>query len=140
MTTRWEAASAIAIACAVTAMPVAAQDRPLHMSIVVQDLAGLSHVVIMQAETVVTRIYRQIGVDVAWRNMVGFEEPTAIDQPADVVDAGSIIHVGLLSTEMERRAQPDLGTLGMTVSRYPSRTRIRRSRGVRGWRCSGRRR
>ena len=74
MATRWEAASAIAIACAVTAMPVAAQDRPLYMTIVVQDLATLSPPVITQAETVVTRIYSQIGVDIAWRNIVGFEE------------------------------------------------------------------
>jgi hypothetical protein len=116
MATRWEAASAIAIACAVTAMPVAAQDRPLHMSIVVQDLTGLSHVVIMQAETVVTRIYSQIGVDVAWRNMVGFEEPAAIEHAGDVVDAESVIHVGLISTEMERHARPDRGTIGSTVS------------------------
>ena len=116
MATRWEAASAIAIACAVTAMPVAAQYRPLYMTIVVQDLAGLSQTVIKEAETVVTRIYSQIGVQITWRDIVGFEEPTAIDQAADVVHGESVIHVGLLSTEMERRAQPDLGTLGMTVS------------------------
>ena len=105
MATRWEAASAIAIAFAVIAMPVAAQDRPLYMTIVVQDLAGLSPTVIKEAETVVTRIYSQIGVQITWRNIVGFEEPTAIDQAADVVHGESVIHVGLLSTEMERRAQ-----------------------------------
>jgi len=97
-------------------MPVAAQDRPLYMTIVVQDLAGLSQTVIKEAETVVTRIYSQIGVQITWRDIVGFEEPTAIDQAADVVHGESVIHVGLLSTEMERRAQPDLGTLGMSVS------------------------
>jgi len=59
MATRWEAASAIAIACAVTAMPVAAQDRPLYMTIVVQDLAGLSQTVIKEAETVVTQILEE---------------------------------------------------------------------------------
>ena len=44
------------------------------MRIVVQDLATLSPPVITQAETVVTRIYSQIGVDIAWRNIVGFED------------------------------------------------------------------
>ena len=115
MATRWEAASAVAIACAVIGVPIAAQDRPLYMTIVVQDLAGLSPTVIKEAETVVTRIYSQIGVDITWRNIVGFEEPTAIDQAADVVDAESIIHVGLLSAEMERRARPDRATLGMAI-------------------------
>jgi len=86
------------------------------MTIVVQDLAGLSHLVVSQAETVVTRIYGQIGVDIAWRNMVGFDEPTAVEQAAGVVDAASVIHVGLISTEMERHARPDGGTLGSTVS------------------------
>ena len=71
---------------------------------------------IKEAETVVTRIYSQIGVQITWRDIVGFEEPTAIDQAADVVDAEFVIHVGLLSTEMERRARPDQGTLGIAVS------------------------
>ena len=139
MAIRWEAASAVAIACAVIGMPVAAHERPLHMRIVVQDLATLSPPVITQAETVVTRIYSQIGVNIAWRNTRGFEEPTAIDQPADVVDAAFIVHVGLLSAEMKRRARPDRGTLGMTVSS----TRLVRvfvdRVEVRGSRCPGRR-
>ena len=115
MATRWEAASAVAIACAVIGVPIAAQERPVHMRIVVQDLATLSPLVITQAETVVTRIYSQIGVDIAWRNIVGFEEPTGIDQAADVVDAEFAIHVGLLSAEMERRARPDRATLGIAI-------------------------
>ena len=102
MATRWEAASTVAIACAVIAVPIAAQERPLHMRIVVQDFAALPPPVLGEAETVVTRIYSQIGVDIAWRNIAEF-------------DAESIIHVGLLSAEMERRARPDRATLGIAI-------------------------
>jgi hypothetical protein len=116
MATRWEAASAVALAFAVMVRPVAAQDRPLYMTIVVQDLAGLSPTVIKEAETVVTRIYSQIGVQITWREIVGFEEPTAIAQAADVVHGESIIHVGLLSAGMEHLVRPDRGTLGMALS------------------------
>jgi hypothetical protein len=116
MATRWEAASAVAIALAVMGRPAAAQDRPIYMTIVVQDLAGLSPAVIRQAETVVTRIYSQIGVQITWREIVGFEEPTAIEQAADVVHGESTIHVGLLSAEMEHRARPERGRLGMALS------------------------
>ena len=116
MATRWEAASAVAIAFALMGRPVVAQDRPVYMTIVVQDLAGLSPTVIKEAETVVTRLYSQIGVQITWRDLVGFEEPTAIDQAADVVHGESIIHVGLLSAGMEHLVRPDRGTLGRTAS------------------------
>ena len=72
MATRWEAASTVAIACAVIAVPIAAQERPLHMRIAVQDFAALPPPVLGEAETVVTRIYSQIGVDIAWRNIAEF--------------------------------------------------------------------
>ena len=115
MAIRWEAASAVAIACAVIGVPIAAQDRPLYMTIVVQDLAGLSPTVVKEAETVVTRIYSQIGVQITWRDILGFEEPTGIDPAADVVDAEFAIHVGLLSAKTERRARPDRATLGIAI-------------------------
>ena len=42
------------------------------MRIVVQDFAALPPPVLGEAETVVTRIYSQIGVDIAWRNIAEF--------------------------------------------------------------------
>ena len=79
----------VLIALAVMARPGAARDKPLHMRIVVPDHAGLSPAVIRQAETVVTGIYSRIGIEIAWRDIVGFEDTTAIDQAAVVSDGQS---------------------------------------------------
>ena len=116
MRIRWQAAILAAIALAVMARPGAARDKPLHLRIVVQDHAGLSPAVIRQAETVVTGIYSRIGIEIAWRDIVGFEDTTAIDQAAVVSDGQSAIHVALLSAAMEHLVRPDRGTLGMAGS------------------------
>ena len=73
MAIRWEAANAVVMTFAAMAVPIAAQERPVQMRVVVQDLATVSPAVIAQAETVVTRIYSQIGVQITWRKIVGFD-------------------------------------------------------------------
>ena len=118
MASRCQRAPAIALtmACAVIAQAAVAHARPLHLTISVQDYAGLSPAVITQTEAVVARIYHQIGVDIVWLDVARVAPTMLSDRAAPAVDWESVIHVGLLSAAMEHKLRPDRGTVGVAIT------------------------
>ncbi|HEY7293297.1 MAG TPA: hypothetical protein VH583_25905 [Vicinamibacterales bacterium] len=85
------------------AAPTAAPER-MRLNVVVQNSVGLPEADIRQAEVIAARVYREIGIDIAWFNP-GDPAPTA-DEAERIAFCRSVIRLDLVDADVEKTARP----------------------------------
>ena len=79
-----------------------AQDERLPLRIVAYDYARVPPDVLAQAKTVVSRVFREIGVDAAWMDVAGFTREMPSENAARQAFVHSVVQVNVISPDMHK--------------------------------------
>lgn len=98
------------------AQPASAQGERLAIRIVVYDYAQVPPDVLAQATSVVSRVFGEIGVDVAWMDVAEFTRQMPSENAARQAFVHSVVQVNVISPDMHRMLGGRSSVLGAAGS------------------------